>query len=56
MSLFQEFFLALTKCLFWQVGWALGFFSMKSRHYPDIPQFPKILRLKSFSNLNIPCV
>ena len=33
---FMFFLLVLTKFLFWQEGWALGYLSMKFRHFPDI--------------------
>ena len=30
------FWLVLTKLLFWQRGWTLGYHSMKFKHIPDI--------------------
>ena len=32
----RDFLLVLTKFSFWQGGWALGYHSMKFRHFPDI--------------------
>ena len=47
---FQEIFATINKMLFWQEDWALGYPSMKFRHFPDISQFPKVLSLKLFGN------
>ena len=33
---FSSFLLLLTKFLFWEEDWALGYNSMKFRHFPDI--------------------
>ena len=33
---FKSFLLVLTKFSFWQEDWALGYHSMKCRHFPDI--------------------
>ena len=33
---FKSFLLVLTKFLFWQGDWALGYHSMKVRHFPVI--------------------
>ena len=33
---FGTFLLVLTKFLFWQGDWALGYHSMGFRHFPDI--------------------
>ena len=35
ISLFQEFSSRLTKLLFLQGDWALGYHSMEFRHFPD---------------------
>ena len=44
ISFFQEFFLLLlTKLLFWQGSWTLGYHSIEFRHFPDISGFPKVL-------------
>ena len=34
--LFKSFLLVPTKLSFWQEDWALGYDSMKFRHFPDI--------------------
>ena len=56
----RRFLLVLTKFLFWEDDWALGYNSTNFWHFHNIPQFPKILSLKSFSNLccnlYIPCL
>ena len=49
-SIFQKFFLVLTRFSFWQEKRALGYHSMKFRHFSYISEFPKILSLKSFGN------
>ena len=46
----RDFLLVLTKFSFWQQDWALGYHSMKFRHFPNISWFPKILSLKLFAN------
>ena len=33
---FKSFLRVLTKLSFWQGGWALGYHSLKFRHFPDI--------------------
>ena len=33
---FSSFLLALTKILFWEDDWALGYHSMKFRDFPDV--------------------
>ena len=45
-----SFLLVLIKPSFCQRDLALGYHSMKFREFGDIPQFPKILVLKSFRN------
>ena len=39
-----------TKFSFWRGDWALGYHSVKFRHFPNISVFSKILSLISFSN------
>ena len=36
LGFFKRFLLVLTKFSFWQGDWALGYHSMKFRHFPDI--------------------
>ena len=47
----KSFILILTKLSFWQGDWALGFHSMELRQFPGVSKFPKIVSLKSISNL-----
>ena len=47
---FSSLLLVLTKLSFQQGDWALGYYSMKFRKFPDISKFPKILSLKAFDN------
>ena len=37
---FKSCLLALTKFLFWQEDWALGYYSMQFGHFPLISSFP----------------
>ena len=43
ISVFQEFIASINKLSFWRGGWALGYHSMRFRHFLDISYFPKIL-------------
>ena len=56
---FKSLFLVLTKTLFWQEDWALGYHAMKFRHCRNIFYFHNTLSLKSFGNswenLYMPC-
>ena len=36
VSIFKNFLLVLTKLSFWRGGWALGYYSMGFRQFPDI--------------------
>ena len=47
---FQEIFAGIKKKSFLQKNWALGCYSMKSRHFSDISYFSRILSLKWFGN------
>ena len=47
---FRSFLLILTKFLFWQEDWALGYHSMKFWDFPEIFYFRKILSLNPFGN------
>ena len=33
---FKSFYTVLPKLIFWQAEWALGYHSVKFRHFPDI--------------------
>ena len=36
IAIFQDFFASTNKMFILAVGWALGYHSMKFRHFPDI--------------------
>ena len=46
----RVFLLGLTKCFFWYGDYTLGYHFMEFRDVSNIPEFSKILSLKSFGN------
>ena len=57
---FKSFLLRLTKFLFWQEGWVLGYHSLKFWDFSDVFWFLKIVRRKlladSWGNSYVPCL